>query len=112
EAVGHFHLYAWLQSAVGRYCAVRPEFPTGNGRVDLHLNCAGKTGIIEVKSFTDLAEMEQSVLQAAAYAKRLSLKQVMVALFVPVSEEDVLNQLSGDSIIDGVKAMVSAIGRM
>ncbi len=26
EAVGHFHLYAWLQNAVGRRCAISPEF--------------------------------------------------------------------------------------
>jgi len=37
EAVGHFHLFSWLQTAVGKQCAVSPEFPTGNGLVDLHL---------------------------------------------------------------------------
>ena len=36
EAVGHFHLYAWLKEALGRRCVVSPEFPTGNGKVDLH----------------------------------------------------------------------------
>ena len=34
EAVGHFHLYHWLQNAVGRFCVISPEFPTGNGKVD------------------------------------------------------------------------------
>src|SRR5262249_42602900 len=37
EAVGHFHLYAWLRDAVGRRCTISPEFPTGNGKVDLVL---------------------------------------------------------------------------
>jgi hypothetical protein len=47
--------------AIGRHCAVSPEFPTGNGRVDLHLECGDKIGIIEVKSFTELAEFEGSL---------------------------------------------------
>ncbi len=44
EAVGHFHLYAWLKDAVEDMCVVSPEFPTGNGKVDLHLKCGGKPG--------------------------------------------------------------------
>jgi len=51
EVVGHFHLYAWLKTVLEDVCVVSPEFPTGNGRVDLHLRCADKSGIIEVKSF-------------------------------------------------------------
>ncbi len=46
EAVGHFHLFSWLQSTVGMQCVVSPEFPTGNGKVDLHLKCGEKLGII------------------------------------------------------------------
>ncbi len=110
EAVGHFHLYAWLRMAIGRYCTVSPEFPTGNGRVDLHLKCNGKIGIIEVKSFTDLTALERSLSQSADYARKLSLAQVMIALFVPVDDEAVLAQLSRETVIDGVRVMVAAIG--
>jgi hypothetical protein len=39
EAVGHFHLYHWLSMALRKRCIIRPEFPTGNGKVDLHLLC-------------------------------------------------------------------------
>lgn len=60
EYVGHFHLYFWLQNAVGRQCVISPEFPTGNGRVDLHLKCGKKRGIIEVKSFRNLPELKES----------------------------------------------------
>lgn len=112
EAVGHFHLYAWLQNALGRYCTISPEFPTGNGRVDLHLKCAGRLGIIEVKSFTDLAAMDDVRSQAADYASRLKLPAVTVALFVPTEDENVLNQLSGEAIIEDVRVVVSAIGWM
>ena len=68
EAVGHFHLYFWLQNAVGRQCAVCPEFPTGNGKVDLHLQCGKKRGLIEVKSFIDASQVKAARTQAACYA--------------------------------------------
>ncbi|ETR66719.1 MAG: hypothetical protein OMM_12432, partial [Candidatus Magnetoglobus multicellularis str. Araruama] len=37
EAVGHFHLYHWLQMALDVGSSISPEFPTGNGKVDLHI---------------------------------------------------------------------------
>ncbi len=110
EYVGHFHLYFWLQNAVGRRCAISPEFPTGNGRVDLHLKCGAKRGIIEVKSFRDLYELEISRGQAARYAAKLGLNSVTLAVFVPTDDEDILNQLSGETDIDCVKVIVYAIG--
>ena len=109
EATGHFHLYFWLQNAVGRRCVISPEFPTGNGRVDLHLKCSGKRGIVEVKSFRDLYELEDSREQAARYAAKLGLNCVTVAVFVPTDDENILNQLSGGTDIDGVRVTVSAI---
>ncbi len=109
EAVGHFHLYAWLKEALDGICTVSPEFPTGNGKVDLHLGCGSVSGIIEVKSFRSLVKTEEAKQQAAAYAKSLCLTQVMIALFVPVEDEKVLQELSGETLIDGVKVMVSAI---
>ena len=110
EAVGHFHLYAWLKEAIGRRCVISPEFPTGNGKVDLHLRCGEKQGIIEVKSFVDFSELKRSRKQAAEYARSLGFDEVTIALFVPVTEEDVLEKLSGEYEIDGIKVQVKAIG--
>jgi len=110
EAVGHFHLYAWLMAAVGRRCAVSPEFPTGNGKVDLHLRCRDKRGIIEVKSFIDATGVKTARAQAARYAKSIGLDRVTVALFVPVNDADVLEKLSGETDTDGVRVWVAAIG--
>ncbi len=110
EAVGHFHLYAWLKEAAEDICVVSPEFPAGNGRVDIHLKCAGKAGIIEVKSFKSMVKTESAKRQAAEYASRLGLSATCIALFVPVEDESVLKALSGETAIDGVKVFVSAIG--
>lgn len=110
EAVGHFHLYAWLQTAIGRRCAVSPEFPTGNGRVDLHIRCGEKRGVIEVKSFVDQYQAREDRNQAARYAKRLNLGNVTLATFVPIDEEAVLQELSVTETIDSVVVAVVAIG--
>ena len=110
EYVGHFHLYAWLQYATDRQCAVSPEFPTGNGRVDLHLKCGNKRGIIEVKSFRSHAETRYARIQAARYAALLNLNAVTLVLFTPVEDETVLEKLSDLQEFDGVKVTTEAIG--
>lgn len=110
EAVGHLHLYAWLQAAIGRRCIIRPEFPTGNGKVDLHIRHGDKQGIIEVKSFVDFAELESARRKAAHYATSLGLDRVTIAVFVPVSDPDVLEKLSGQIHVDGAQVVVVAIG--
>jgi len=110
EAVGHFHLYTWLQSAVGRRCVVSLEFPTGNGKVDLHLRCSDKQGIIEVKSFTNIYQARDDRHKAAEYATNLGFDNVTMAIFIPVEEETVLEKLSEIEMINGVQVTVIAIG--
>jgi hypothetical protein len=110
EHVGHFHLYFWLQNALGRLCSISPEFPTGNGRVDLLLRCKDRQAIIEVKSFKDQTELKYALKQAAAYARKLHLSGITLALFVPVEDEETLARLSGEQKIDGVRLTVTAIG--
>jgi len=110
EAVGHFHLYAWLKAVLEDFCVVSPEFPTANGRVDLHLYCAGKQGVVEVKSFRSQAMLEKAKIQAAGYAEKLNLPSITLALFAPVFDAGVLAQLSGESVVGGVRVTVVAIG--
>ncbi len=110
EAALHFHLYAWLREAVGSACLVSPEFPTGNGKVDLLLRTEHHRAVIEVKSFRSAAEVAVSRKQAARYAKGQGLPLATLAVFVPVSDENVLRSLSGDERIDGVRVITVAIG--
>lgn len=110
EAVGHFHLYAWLRDSVGRRCSISPEFPTGNGKVDLVLRTREHTALIEVKSFIDMYELQKGQAQAAAYAKKLGLGIATLAVFAPVEDDDVLAKLSGEAEIDGVKVITVAFG--
>ncbi|MCP4701595.1 MAG: hypothetical protein GY862_32760 [Gammaproteobacteria bacterium] len=110
EAAGHFHLFSWLKEAVEERCIVSPEFPAGNGKVDIHLRCGSVRGIIEVKSFVKSYQIELDQKQAADYAKSLGLDSVTIALFIPVLEETVLEKLSTIEAINGVEVSVVAIG--
>ncbi|MGE0086820.1 MAG: hypothetical protein AB7S75_20640 [Desulfococcaceae bacterium] len=110
EYVGHFHLYFWLQNAVGRQCSISPEFPTGNGRVDLHLRCRDRQSVIEVKSFKNQMELDESRKQAARYARKLNLPAITLAVFVPVEDEKTLVELSDRQIVDNITVTVVAIG--
>ncbi|ETR65967.1 MAG: hypothetical protein OMM_05849 [Candidatus Magnetoglobus multicellularis str. Araruama] len=111
EAVGHFHLYHWLQMALGIESAISPEFPTGNGKVDLHIVYEGKKGIIEVKSFTNLKDSRLARKKAAAYAKQTGYPDVTIAMFAPFTDEKVLNQLSVSETIDNIDVHLVVIGQ-
>ncbi|MBK8257735.1 MAG: hypothetical protein IPK82_34335 [Polyangiaceae bacterium] len=110
EAVGHFHLYAWLREAVRPLASVSPEFPTGNGKVDLFIRSRTHRAVIEVKSFRGAAELPMARRQAARYANSQNLPIATLALFVPVSDEEVLKKLSSDEVIDSVRVITVAIG--
>jgi hypothetical protein len=110
EAVGHFYLYAWLRDAIGDLCIVSPEFPTGNGKVDIHIRCEERRGIIELKSFRNVMVLRRDRGKAAGYAKSLGLDAITMAVFVPVLDEAVLAELSGSETVDGIEVTAVAIG--
>ncbi len=89
---------------------VSPEFPTGNGKVDLHLRCGNKEGLIEVKSFKSRYQLGLDRSQAAKYAKSEDLPEVTMAVFVPTEDEATLKELAKGSVIDDVQVNVVAIG--
>jgi hypothetical protein len=112
EAVGHFHLYYWLKLALDGTCAVMPEFPTGNGKVDLHIKCKqDKKGLIEVKSFVNPLKVNNAIVQASDYAMQTSYSEITIAMFAPFTDEDVLNKISVSKTINQVKVNVVAIGQ-
>ena len=109
EAGGHFHLYHWLMNAIGRICWITPEFPTGNGRVDLHIRCEDKEAVIEIKSFRDMAALKQAKVQASKYAAKLGLKEILLVVFVYGVAEEEAEILRDDKEIEGVRVMVEPI---
>jgi hypothetical protein len=88
EAVYHFSLYAYLERFLQRRGGqVLPEFPTGNGKVDLLIRYAGRVHGIEVKSFVDAYTYGESLGQAARYAQQLGLMEIVLALFVEAVDD-------------------------
>ena len=88
EAVHHFVLYSFLdrflQPRGGR---VLPEFPTGNGKIDLVIRYAGRTYGLELKSFTDAFGYRRAVEQAARYARQLGLLELTLVLFIDAVDD-------------------------
>ncbi|MEZ4727483.1 MAG: AAA-like domain-containing protein [Caldilineaceae bacterium] len=89
EAVYHFNLYMWLtrflQRPGGR---VYPEFPTGNGQIDLIIQYQGQVYGLELKSFTSDFDYYAALHQAVRYARRLQLSVITVVFFVEAVDDD------------------------
>ncbi|MFN8495021.1 MAG: AAA-like domain-containing protein [Caldilineaceae bacterium] len=89
EAVYHFNLYMWLtrflQRTGGR---VHPEFPTGNGQIDLLIRYQAQQYGLELKSFHSDFEYNAALGQAARYAHQLQLATITVVFFVEAVDDE------------------------
>jgi len=88
EAIYHFNLYMYLwQFLAKRQGTVYPEFPTGNGQIDLLVRYAGQNYGIEVKSYSDETEYQAALRQSARYGRKLGLQKITLAIFVEAIDE-------------------------
>jgi hypothetical protein len=89
EAVFHFNLYAYLDEFLRRRKGrVFPEFPTGNGKIDLLVHYRDNIYGIELKSFTDRAGYREALEKAALYGRQLKLPEIYLVTFVESIDED------------------------
>jgi len=88
EAVFHFHLYLYLTSFLRSYEAqIQPEFPTGNGQIDLLIRHAGQLFGLELKSFANQREYRKALIQAAKYGQHLGVTSIWLVLFIESVDE-------------------------
>ncbi|MDM8562531.1 AAA-like domain-containing protein [Candidatus Marithioploca araucensis] len=88
EAVFHFHLYLYLVSFLRNDEAqVHPEFPTGNGQIDLLIHYAGQLFGLELKSFADKRQYQNALTQAVKYGKRLKVSEIWLVLFIEAVDD-------------------------
>ncbi len=88
EAIFHFNIYAYLDELMrGKNVQILPEFPTGNGKIDLLIRYGDKTYGIELKSFSDLPAYYDALEQAARYAGNLKLKDIYLVSFIESIDE-------------------------
>jgi len=97
EAVYHFNLYRYLSSFLeGMGGWVYPEFPTGNGKVDILIQYNEKLYGIEVKSFTNVYSYQRALAQAAKYARRLKLREISLVLFTEYINDEAIEKFEVD----------------
>ena len=93
EAVYHFNLYKYLAEFLTSYGGeVYPEFPTGNGQIDLLITYEGQRYGIEVKSYLNLRQYKEALQQAARYGQRLGLAEITLAFFIEAIDDDNRNK--------------------
>ena len=66
---------------------VYPEFPTGNGQIDLLIRYQGQVYGLELKSFTSDFDYRAALGQAARYARRLEIATITVVFFVEAVDD-------------------------
>ncbi len=82
EVVYHFQFYSWLDSFLKDFgTVVLPEFPTGNGKIDLLIRHGDRLYGLELKSFSQLHILEQSIVQASEYGRSLGLDEITLVIF-------------------------------
>jgi len=83
EAVYHFNLFMYLHNFLTpKNASIYPEFPTGNGKIDIIIKYAQQTYGIEIKTFTDEGGYKTAISQAARYGLNLSLSEISLIFFV------------------------------
>ncbi|MCB0064854.1 MAG: AAA-like domain-containing protein [Caldilineaceae bacterium] len=89
EAIFHFNLYTWLlQFLAGFGGRVVPEFPTGNGKIDLLITYADRLYGVEVKSFLNRKQYQTALEQAARYGQELGQTEIWLVFFVEVISDE------------------------
>jgi hypothetical protein len=110
EAIFHFNLYRYLYDLLKkREVEVIPQFPTGNGKIDLILKYREQVYALELKSFRDMYAFQKSIPQAADYGQKLGLKEIFLLEFVELKEEEV-KELEQEVEREGVRVIVIPIG--
>lgn len=83
EATYHFHIFACLCSFfVNKGVTVHPEFPKGNGKIDLLIYDKDEKYGLELKKFTDSYDFKKAIDQALDYAFSLKLPVIYLVVFV------------------------------
>jgi len=106
EANYHFILYGWLSGFLRSVISVVPEFPTGNGKIDLLVRCQGLLYGIEVKSFSDVYMIPKNIQQVAHYAQQLKLTEIFLAIFIDSIDDENRNAIEIEYIDEATQVKV------
>jgi len=83
EAVYHFNLFMYLYKFLSpKNAEIYPEFPTGNGKIDIIINYGNCSYGIELKSFSDESSYHEALKKASNYGIQLGLKEITIVFFI------------------------------
>lgn len=83
EAIYQFNLFRFLYDLLKPWKSmVYPEFPTGNGKIDILIKHAGKLYGMELKSFSNEKAYRDALIQTATYGIQLGLKEMSLVFFI------------------------------
>jgi len=89
EAVYHFNLFSYLNTFLNSQDGrVFPEFPTGNGKIDLIVTYGKNRYGLELKSFTNERDYKNALEKAARYGNQLKLPEIFVVFFIEHIDEE------------------------
>jgi len=88
---------------------VIPQFPTGNGKVDLILKYREKIYALELKSFSDIYDFHEGIEQEAGYGRELGLKEIVYVVFAELKAEEI-KKLAQEIEKPGIRVIVIPIG--
>ncbi|MEM7533057.1 MAG: AAA-like domain-containing protein [Chloroflexota bacterium] len=88
EAVYHFNLYMYLVQFLDGNGSVVPEFPTGNGKIDLVIYHSTSLYLLEIKSFINRQKHQEALEQAARYGQELQLSEAWLITFIETMTDE------------------------
>jgi hypothetical protein len=110
EAVYHFCFYRFLSDFLSpEHAHVYPEFPTGNGKIDLIIICENARYGLELKSFSNERAYREALGQAARYGHESGLPQVWLISFVEYVDDAIREQYEQDYHDPGTGVVVTPV---
>ena len=110
EAVYHFNIYMYLFKLLTPEGAqVVPEFPTGNGKIDLVIRYGEAVYGLELKTFRDRAYYKTALTQASRYGKRLNLSEITLVFFINKIDDINRQKLETHHIDKGTGTLVKPV---
>jgi len=98
EAVFHFSFYSYFSEFLrSKKVSVFPEFPTGNGKIDIVFQYGEKQYGVELKSFRDNTAFRNALVKAAYYGKQLGLMEIFLVSFIESMDEETRSTLEKPS---------------
>jgi hypothetical protein len=110
EAVYHFNLFMYLDKFLSpKNAKVWPEFPTGNGKIDIIIKYHNKIYGIELKTYSDQSSYNKAIRKAVHYAAQLKIQKIALVFFVEIIDDENRRKYEQDHLDTNTNITVETI---